>query len=83
MVVERDDLLKGLKRIFVGRKWWGKEEPSAYYKPKQPFPVRTVTWYGKKNPEEDFCEAFMYWCMGWDMDEEFEERLLATLRYTE
>jgi hypothetical protein len=83
--VSKERLLKMLKTVFVGRKWYDTDsEPKPYYKPRKgpASSGKHVTWYGKKSPEEEFCERFMFWCMGWKMDQEMESELLVVLRQT-
>ena len=80
MVVKRDGLVRRLKGAFYGREGYLKNpQPFDYYKPRGSGDADAITWYGRKNPEENFCESFMYFCMGWDMPPKFEARLLAAL----
>lgn len=78
--IKPESILKVLQVAFYTQHWSSeKVEPPAYVKPRLPIDVVSVTWYGKKSPEEDFCEAFMYYCMGWKMEPVFEERLVKAL----
>lgn len=80
VIVKPEAVLKQLKRVFFGLGMYHQETvPLDYYKPRTPVPARSVTWYGETDPEEDFCEAFMFYCMGWKMEPEFENRLVDAL----
>ena len=48
-------------------------------KPKMLVETTSVSRYGLTNPEEDFCEAFTWYCMGWKLNPISEQRLLQVL----
>ena len=54
-------------------------EDSDYIKPTTKPESVSVTNYGLTNPEEDFCETFMYYCMDWKMNPYSEERFLTAV----
>lgn len=68
----RDDLENAsygqgqLKLYFLGTE--------DFYEPAVLVPLSSVTRYGLTDPEEDFCETFMFYCMSWGMKNTSLER---------
>lgn len=71
--------LRKLKEVFFDNHGPGSGLKEDYFKPKRPIPATSVTRYGLTSPEEDFCETFMFYCMGWRMAQDLKERFTSIL----
>lgn len=72
-------MLTSLEDFFFTSKWG---TYLNYYKPLArnfSYKFESVSHYGLTNPEEDFCEIFMYHCMGWKINDRLKKRFLRIL----